>query len=105
MAVKNRNPLLVIVFSLVTLGLYALYWYYSTKQEMDSLNGEQPSGFMFLIMMLIPIVNFYALWLYCSSAEKATKGAQGKVLLFILSLFFFPATQYLVQNELNKFAK
>ena len=103
--VKNRNPLFVIVLSLVTLGLYALYWFYQTKQELDGINGENPSGIVFLVMLLIPIVNFYAMWKYCNSAEKATKGAQGGVLLFVLSLVFFPAMQYLVQTELNKFAK
>ncbi|MDO8553910.1 MAG: DUF4234 domain-containing protein [Candidatus Micrarchaeota archaeon] len=105
MVVKKRNPLVVIVLTFITLGIYALYWLYQTKQEMDELNGESKSGIMFLIMLLIPLVNFYALWKYSSSVQKATKGAQGGVLVFILFLVFFPIAQFLVQSELNKFAK
>ena len=105
MAVKNRNPLLVIVFSLVTLGIYALYWLYQTKGELDELTGEKSSGIIWLITLFIPVYNIYLLWQYLGQVEKASKGAQGKVLLFILWVVFFPATQYLVQTELNKFAK
>ena len=31
---KIRNPVLVAVFSLITLGIYALYWWYQVNREM-----------------------------------------------------------------------
>ena len=50
-------------------------------------------------------MNFWVLWVYCGDAEKASNKARDKVVLFLAWLVFFPAAQYLIQEELNKHAQ
>jgi len=35
--VKYRNPVLVILFSIITLGIYGIYWLVSTTNELRRL--------------------------------------------------------------------
>lgn len=105
MAVKNRNPLFVVGVSIITLFIYAIYWFYQTRNELNELTGGKTGALLWTVGLFVPLVNLYVWWKYYEDVEKASKGAQGKVLLFILGLIFFPAAQYLVQTELNKLAK
>ncbi len=101
MPVKHRSPILVIVLSLITFGLYALYWWYQTKNEMNSLGASIPT----FILAIIPIVNFYWMWKYCEAYAKYVKKDDSAALLtFLAFLIFFPIGQYLVQVDLNKIA-
>ncbi len=104
MVVKNRNLIFVTVLSLITFGIYFFYWFYSTRKELYEINKKDGNAIIDLIMLFIPFVNFYAFWKYCGDVELISKGTQGKVLLFILMLIFFPAYVYLTQQEINKFA-
>lgn len=39
---KKRNPALVVVFSIITCGIYMLYWYVSVTNEIESeVNRER----------------------------------------------------------------
>ena len=38
--IKYRNMLMQVVLVIVTLGLYAIYWYYVTLKEMKIANGK-----------------------------------------------------------------
>jgi len=39
-AFKVRSPLAVIVFTIITVGIYGLYWYYQVGREMREYNGS-----------------------------------------------------------------
>lgn len=104
MGVKFRNPLIVIVLSIITLGLYPLYWFYSTSKELIELNKSNSNALFWLIGMFVPFVNLYIMWKYSKEIEKASGGSTGAVLVFVISLVFYPAALYLVQTELNKHA-
>jgi Domain of unknown function (DUF4234) len=54
---KVRNPWGVIGLSIITLGIYALYWYYSTYEEMKEYSGEGLGGVVGLIFAIVPILN------------------------------------------------
>jgi len=59
---KVRSPVAVILLSIVTLGIYTLYWYYATFQEMKDHTGEGVGGVVGLILGLcIGIVNVFLL--------------------------------------------
>ncbi|MEW6035972.1 MAG: DUF4234 domain-containing protein [Candidatus Micrarchaeota archaeon] len=105
MAVKKRNPIFVVVASFLTFFIYALYWFYATREELNGLTGGKTSALLWTIGLFVPLVNLYVLWKYCEDSEKATKGALGKILMFVVWIVFFPAAQFLVQTELNKLAK
>ena len=105
MAVKKRNPIFVIVASFLTLFIYALYWFYATREELNELTGGKTSAVLWTIGLFVPLVNIYVLWKYCEDVETASKKARDKVLLFLAWIVFVPIAQYLVQEELNKLAK
>lgn len=41
--VKYRNPVLVIVFSIITLGIYGIYWLVSTTNELRRITSSAPN--------------------------------------------------------------
>ena len=110
MAVKKRNPFFVILATIFTLFIYGLYWFYSTRKELDFLVPKRFSPYSLLtpilctLGLLIPIVNLYILWKYSEDLEIATTKAHSKVEYFV-SWLVFPVALYLAQTELNKLAK
>jgi F0F1-type ATP synthase membrane subunit a len=105
LAVKKRNPIFVIVASFVTFFIYCLYWFYSTRRELNELTGQNFSPILWTIGLFVPIANIYVIWKYSEDVEAVSKKAQNKVVLFLAWIVFFPIAQYLTQEELNKLAK
>ncbi len=105
MVVKKRDPVFVIVVSILTLFIYGLYWFYHTRKELNELTGKKSDPLLHTIGLLIPIVDLYVLWKYSEDVEIASKKSRDKVILFLAWIVFFPVAQYLTQEELNKFAK
>jgi hypothetical protein len=55
-----RNPVVVILLSVITLGIYSLYWQYATFKEMKAWSGEGIGGGIGLLLaFLIGIVNAF----------------------------------------------
>jgi len=55
---QPRSPLTVILLSIVTLGIYALYWQYKTFQEMKDHSGNGIGGAIGLVLAIfVGIVN------------------------------------------------
>jgi len=105
MGVRYRSPIFVIVASIVTFGIYTLYWFYQTSKELIELSKSNSNPILWLVGMFVPLVNFYVFWKYSKAVEQVSEGSLSAILVFIVFLVFFPAAQYLVQTELNKHAK
>jgi hypothetical protein len=59
---KVRSPLTVILLSLVTLGIYSLYWQYASFKEIKEYSGEGIGGGLGLLFaILLGIVNVFLL--------------------------------------------
>jgi len=59
---KVRSPAAVIIFSIITLGIYTLYWYYATFEELKVRTGEGVGGLVGLLLGLcLSIVNWFLL--------------------------------------------
>ena len=100
--VKQRNPALVAILGLITFGIYALYWLYSTKKELVEKGAQIPT----FILIIIPIANIYWLYKYSVGAAQVLRKKDNTGLVwFILFLIIFPVGMYLVQKELNTLAK
>jgi hypothetical protein len=50
---KRRSVGGVVVLTIITVGLYGLYWIVKTKSEMNAQGAEIPTAWL----ILIPIVN------------------------------------------------
>ena len=83
---KRRNPLAVFILPFVTLGIYSIVWYVSTKEEMNTKGAQIPTAWL----IIIPFVNLYWLWVYAKGVEKVTNGASSAVVDFLLRFFLGP---------------
>jgi len=98
--IKKRNPALVVIFSIITLGIYLLYWIVATKKEIKSLGAKIPSAWL----IIVPIGNLYFLYRYCEGFSDYVKKDKMGVVWTLLTLTCFPVMPIIVQIELNKIA-
>jgi hypothetical protein len=57
-----RSPVAVIIFSIITLGIYTLYWYYVVFDDLKQRTDNGVGGLVGLILGLcISIVNWFLL--------------------------------------------
>ncbi len=105
MGIKNRNIVLQVVLSLVTCGLYALYWIYCIVKDAEKVIGAEDILTLILCIFL-PFIGFYLLeQKYAKAcAEKGIEHTDNAIIYLVLGLVFPIAVPCLVQNELNKIA-
>ena len=53
-----RNPVTIILLSIITCGIYALYWYWVTKDQINKLADKEiiGSGLLILSWFCFPII-------------------------------------------------
>ena len=96
--IKHRNIVLVYIYSIITLGIYAIYWMVSTKNEINDLGAEIPTAWL----LIVPIANIFWVYKYCEGFSEKVKKDNNTVLWFILSMFVGIVMPAIVQSELNK---
>lgn len=62
--IERREPALVLVFSIITFGLYLPFWYHGIYEDLKTLGGRTPTGHGFWLDFLFVIVTFaiYGIW-------------------------------------------
>ena len=90
---KNRNPFVVALLSLVTFGIYTIVWYVKTKGELVKRGGDIPTAWL----LLVPFANLYWLYKYFKGAEKVTSG-RVKGLAFFMILIITSIASAVVSN-------
>jgi uncharacterized protein DUF4234 len=55
---RHRNPLVVLLLMIVTLGIYGLYWIFISFAEVKARRGRGTSGIVGLLLALIPVSIF-----------------------------------------------
>ena len=97
--IKKRNLFLGFLLTIVTFGIYILYWFIQTKKEIKNLGGEIPTSWL----LIIPIVNIYWSYKYCEAFGKIIKKENNGLVYFLLNIVFFPIFPILIQSSLNNF--
>lgn len=108
--VKERNIGLAIVFSLITCGIYAIYWFVCITEDLNTLSDEQgTSGILALIFTIVTCGIYGLYWAYKCGEKidniKQSKGipaSNGGILYLILYIFGGIIAYALIQNEINK---
>ena len=91
----------VVILSIVTLGIYGLIWFVSTKTEMNKRGATIPTAWM----ILIPIVGGPLwMWKWAGGVEKVTNGKQSQAMAFIMVFVLSVIGMAIVQSEFNKVA-
>ena len=97
-SIKNRNVFLVYLFGIITFGIYFVYWYFSTRREMNGLGAQIPTAWL----LIVPIVNIYWGYKYCEGFSRTVKKDDKLILWFVLFLLVGIVMPGIVQSELNK---
>lgn len=108
--VKNRSVATVIILSIVTCGIYGIYWYWCAIHELDAA-GKKSN--------MEPIIQFILLFFYVGGIifainasdninsireQKGLPPKDDKVLWLILFILFPIAGVALVQSAMNEVA-
>ena len=101
--IKKRNLWIMLLLLIITLGFYAIYWFYKTKQEINLLGGAIPT----FILFFIPIINLY--FFYCYAKSFVNIVLKRYEFSDIIPYFFFitllPGIAiFVLQYKLNKIA-
>lgn len=95
---KNRSPAAIIGLTIITLGIYTIYWSVSTKNEMNRLGAQIPTAWL----IIVPFVNIWWLWKYSEGVEKVTNAKMSGVMAFVLLWLISIIGMVIVQLEFNK---
>ncbi len=108
---KQRNIAVCIILSIITCGIYGMYWFVTMTNEANLLSGRQgyTTGGVSLLLTIITC-NIYGLYWAYKMGEKIDAANQLRglpngnsgVLYLILELVSPVAGYALMQNEINK---
>jgi Domain of unknown function (DUF4234) len=113
---KVRNPLGVVGLSIITLGIYFLFWWYYINREMRDLGqakgvdlGQNPTNSLLALIPggLIIVPAIVTEWTTSGRIERAQEavGMERRVsgpIIFILLILIGPVGLWYAQSELNK---
>ena len=110
---KNRSIAVVIILSLVTCGIYGLYWIYATAQELEN-EGKSGSSMSPVVLLIVCLFFPYIGYLLFGMAadqnlnnirmQRGIPTVDNKTLYMILGFIIPIVLVCLVQNEINKLA-
>lgn len=114
---KVRNPLLVVIFALITLGIYFFFWYFFVNRELRDVGrgaasedcGTSPGtsviamtlGWMIIVP---PFVSIYNSFKRLNAASEIRLGRDGfdAGLGLVLWVFISPVALYIFQMKMNE---
>jgi hypothetical protein len=111
---EDKNIALCIVFSIITCGIYYIYWFYTISRRIQLLNNEEPHcAAEVALYFLIPFYNLY--WMYTRARKMAEASANywhynrvsdDGIAYLLLTLFGFGIVAVaIIQNNFNIFAR
>jgi len=114
-SIQKRNIALYIVLSIVTCGIFGLYWFCTLNDDTNKISGhpEAMGGVAALLLSLVTCGIYALFWMYNMGTRideaKAKRGLPGGnlgTLYLILSVFGLAwVAEILLQCELNKLAE
>lgn len=109
--VEQRNVIMCIVWSILTLGLYDIYWIYALTNDINEMSEEEgrTSGGMVILLTIVTFGLYAIYWAYAQGeALGAIKQKNGDgsgsngTLYLILAIFGMGwLNPILIQNEVN----
>ena len=98
--IKKRDVVTVYLLTIITLGIYGIYWEVQTKEELNKLGAEIPTAWL----LIVPIANIYWLYKYAEGFSLKVKKDNNGILWFLVFWFISIIMPAIVQPELNKLA-
>ena len=110
--IKEKNIAICIILSIVTCGIYGLYWFVCLTDDVSTASGEySTSGVMALILTIVTCGIYGLFWAFkmgdrldIAKQKRGIPASNGGILYLILFLFGGIITYALIQYELIKLA-
>ncbi len=111
--IEERSIVMIIILSLITCGIYGLYWIVKVTDEAKILsNKDTPSGALTLLLSIITCGIYMIYWNYQMGKNMYEAGQKyginiedNSIIYLVLSLIGLGiVSECLMQNDLNKFA-
>lgn len=105
--IKPRSLVTAILLSIITCGIYSIYWFVSLTNEMNKASGRanDTSGGAAFLFGLVTCGIYYYFWSYQMGEKRdivAKESGSSNILYLVLSLFGFGIVVYcLAQHALN----
>ena len=116
--VKEKSIGLCVVLSLVTCGIYGIYWLYTIARDLNDLcesqnqeKGAEPGLVVVLSIVTCGIYSLYYLWKAGKMVSSLTRSngqhpSDDSIVLMVLSLLQLSLVSYcILQSHINGFAK
>jgi hypothetical protein len=110
MAIKNRNIVTCVILTIITCGIYGIYWGIMMIREAISVKDPSDGGILEIVLMFVPYVSCLSFFL---TEKKLAEGCTAKgiahedrsILYLILGLLGLGIVNFcLLQNDLNGLA-
>ncbi len=109
----RREIALSIVFTIITCGIYGIYWVIMLNNEINIAVNDQeaPSGGLVVVLSIITCGIYGWYWLYkmgekCDyiKTSRNVPSSSSNVLFLVLGIVGFPIVAYaLIQDTINKY--
>lgn len=108
---EKRDPMMVIVFTILTCGIYGIWWMVTYGNEVKNSLGRQdlnPGMDLILGIVTCGIWSTIAFWYKYPKLIMEMQQRVGlppndiSTMTLLLGIFFAPASLYIIQTELNK---
>lgn len=112
--IKERNIVTCIILSIVTCGIYGLYWFITLTDDASRANDDPTFTGVKAFLFTILTCGIYSIYwnykigkeMYEANQKRGIQTSDNSVLYLVLGIFGFGIVTYcLVQNELNVIAK
>ena len=110
--VKERNIALAIIFTIITFGIYGIYWFIMLSDDVKeySEDNEMMSGAVAFLLTIVTCGIFGIYWfyklgkaMYTAQEKNHVPATDNSILYLLLEIFGFGIVNYcLMQNDLNK---
>jgi len=101
---KKRSIVMMFLLSIITFGIYPLYWYCSFQNQLKKNTGKGFGGFVHLVVTFLTFGLYYIVWNYKAGRRLAELGAQDNSTLYlVLTLIGFSwLNMFLMQSQANQ---
>lgn len=102
--IKYRNMWVRVLYFILALGLYGIYWFFVSLEELQVANDKEKSGCLWTFLSILPVLSLFAYWRHSFEYAEFVDEKYPGIAIFILWIVFSPVVWFLVQSDLNRAA-
>lgn len=85
---KNRSIALCIILTIITCGIYSIFWNVNMANDFAVYNGKKPNGWMVILLSIITCGIYYLVWVYKMGEEIEKAGGKNEGVAYLLLTLF-----------------